>query len=80
MTRIPEPDARIYGCGILSEYISERQDVPSGGLELSSDDPDGELTLSGVVYNEMKGAFSSPEGVLEPCDPQFPFPGYILCK
>ena len=26
---------------------------------------DGELTLNGVVYNEMKGAFSSPEGVLE---------------
>ena len=29
------------------------------------DEPDGELTLSGVVYNEMKGAFSSPEGVLD---------------
>ena len=29
------------------------------------DDPDGELTISGVVYNEMKGAFSSPEGVLD---------------
>ena len=28
-------------------------------------DPDGELTISGVVYNEMKGAFSSPEGVLD---------------
>lgn len=27
--------------------------------------PDGELTISGVVYNEMKGAFSSPEGVLD---------------
>lgn len=26
---------------------------------------DGELTYNGVVYNEMKGAFSSPEGVLE---------------
>lgn len=26
---------------------------------------DGDLTLNGVVYNEMKGAFSSPEGVLE---------------
>ena len=23
---------------------------------------DGELTYNGVVYNEMKGAFSSPEG------------------
>ena len=31
--------------------------------ELESED--GELTLNGVVYNEMKGAFSSPEDVLE---------------
>ena len=23
------------------------------------------MTISGVVYNEMKGAFSSPEGVLD---------------
>lgn len=28
-------------------------------------DPEGELTVNGVVYNEMKGAFSSPEEVLE---------------
>ena len=26
---------------------------------------DGDLTYNGVVYNEMKGAFSSPEGILE---------------
>ncbi len=28
-------------------------------------DKDGELTLNGVVYNEMKGAFSSPDDVVE---------------
>lgn len=28
-------------------------------------DPDGELTYNGVVYNEMKGVFSSPDSVLE---------------
>ena len=33
------------------------------GWSYKLDAPDGELTLSGVVYNEMKGAFSSPEGV-----------------
>ncbi|SEF60814.1 hypothetical protein SAMN05660865_00610 [Caloramator fervidus] len=27
-------------------------------------DKEGELTYRGVVYNEMKGAFSSPEGIL----------------
>ena len=35
------------------------------GWSYHLEDPDGELTLSGVVYNEMKGAFSSPEGVLD---------------
>lgn len=35
------------------------------GWSYKLEDPDGELTLSGVVYNEMKGAFSSPEGVLD---------------
>ena len=35
------------------------------GWSYHLDDPEGELTLSGVVYNEMKGAFSSPEGVLD---------------
>ena len=35
------------------------------GWSYHLDDPESELTLSGVVYNEMKGAFSSPEGVLD---------------
>ena len=35
------------------------------GWSYKLDEPDGELTISGVVYNEMKGAFSSPEGVLD---------------
>ena len=33
------------------------------GWSCHLEDPDGDLTLSGVVYNEMKGA--SPEGVLD---------------
>ena len=35
------------------------------GWSYKLDNPEGELTISGVVYNEMKGAFSSPEGVLD---------------
>ena len=35
------------------------------GWSYKLDAPDEELKLSGVVYNEMKGAFSSPEGVLD---------------
>lgn len=35
------------------------------GWSYQLDDVEGELSYNGVVYNEMKGAFSSPEGVLD---------------
>lgn len=35
------------------------------GWSYKLDDKDGKLEYNGVVYNEMKGAFSSPEGVLD---------------
>ena len=35
--------------------------------------PDGELGYNGVVYNEMKGAFSSPESVLDRVVFKYPF-------
>ena len=35
------------------------------GWSYSLEDKDAELSYNGVVYNEMKGAFSSPEGVLD---------------
>lgn len=35
------------------------------GWSYKLDDVDAELEYNGVVYNEMKGAFSSPEGVLD---------------
>lgn len=35
------------------------------GWSYELEEADGELTYNGVVYNEMKGAFSSPEGVLD---------------
>ncbi len=35
------------------------------GWHYELEEEDGELTYNGVVYNEMKGAFSSPESVLE---------------
>lgn len=35
------------------------------GWSYKLDDADGKLEYNGVVYNEMKGAFSSPEGVLD---------------
>lgn len=35
------------------------------GWSYKLDEPDGKMEYNGVVYNEMKGAFSSPEGVLD---------------
>lgn len=35
------------------------------GWHYELDGPDGELTVNGVVYNEMKGAFSTPDDVVE---------------
>ena len=35
------------------------------GWHYELDKEDGELTLNGVVYNEMRGAFSNPDTVLE---------------
>ncbi len=35
------------------------------GWHYELDSPEDELTINGVVYNEMKGAFSSPDDVLD---------------
>ena len=35
------------------------------GWHYEMEDMDSDLTINGVVYNEMKGAFSSPDDVLE---------------
>ncbi|MCI8993398.1 MAG: insulinase family protein [Eubacterium sp.] len=34
------------------------------GWHYELENPDGEITVNGVVYNEMKGAYSSPEEIL----------------
>ena len=43
----------------------ERKIFEQEGWHYELEDPDDELTINGVVYNEMKGAFSSPDDVLE---------------
>ena len=35
------------------------------GWHYDLEDAEDELTINGVVYNEMKGAFSSPDDVLD---------------
>lgn len=53
-------DAVFYP-NILNSDMTYKQE----GWHYEMQDPEDELTINGVVYNEMKGAFSSPDDVLE---------------
>lgn len=56
----------VYLDAVFHPNIYEREEIfRQEGWHYELEDPEGELTLNGVVYNEMKGAFSSPEDVLE---------------
>ena len=37
------------------------------GWHYELDNPDGELTINGVVFNEMKGAYTSPDSLIRDC-------------
>ena len=43
----------------------EKKIFEQEGWHYELESPEDELTINGVVYNEMKGAFSSPDDVLE---------------
>ncbi|MCH5281749.1 MAG: insulinase family protein [Lachnospiraceae bacterium] len=45
--------------------FKEKKIFMQEGWHYELNDPDGELTINGVVYNEMKGAFSSPDSVMD---------------
>ena len=56
----------VYMDAVFYPNIYEREEIfRQEGWHYELESEGGELTLNGVVYNEMKGAFSSPEGVLE---------------
>ena len=56
----------VYMDAVFYPNIYEHEETfRQEGWSYKLDDPDGELTYNGVVYNEMKGAFSSPESVLD---------------
>ena len=44
------------------------------GWHYELDDPEGPLTIKGVVYNEMKGVYSSPDSMLSEMSQQSLFP------
>lgn len=56
----------VYLDAVFHPNIYEKEEIfRQEGWHYELEEPDGELKLNGVVYNEMKGAFSSPEDVLE---------------
>ena len=56
----------VYMDAVLYPNIYKKEEIfRQEGWHYEMDSEDGDLTLNGVVYNEMKGAFSSPESVLE---------------
>ena len=56
----------VYMDAVFYPNIYKKEEIfRQEGWHYEMDSEDGDLTLNGVVYNEMKGAFSSPEGVLE---------------
>ena len=56
----------VYMDAVFYPNIYQKEEIfRQEGWHYEMETPESELTLNGVVYNEMKGAFSSPEGVLE---------------
>ena len=56
----------VYLDAVFYPNIYKKEEIfRQEGWNYELESPDAELTYNGVVYNEMKGAFSSPEEVLE---------------
>lgn len=56
----------VYMDAVFYPNIYEREEIfRQEGWHYELNSPEDELTINGVVYNEMKGAFSSPEDVLD---------------
>ena len=55
----------VYMDAVLYPNIHSKEEIfKQEGWHYELDSKDGELVYNGVVYNEMKGAFSSPDGIL----------------
>jgi hypothetical protein len=66
----------VYMDAVLHPLITE-QTLMQEGWHFEINDPAEPLTYKGVVFNEMKGAYSSPEGVLETRIIESLFPKHI---
>lgn len=69
----------VYLDAVFHPNIYKREEIfRQEGWHYELKSPEDQLIYNGVVYNEMKGAFSSPEDILDPEDSQFPVPGFHL--
>ncbi len=66
----------VYMDAVLHPLISE-QTLMQEGWHYEINDPGEPLTYKGVVFNEMKGAYSSPDGILETRVIESLFPKHI---
>src|SRR5512138_2316026 len=66
----------VYMDAVLHPLISE-QTLMQEGWHYEVSDPSEPLTYKGVVFNEMKGAYSSPDGILETRVIESLFPRHI---
>ncbi len=66
----------VYMDAVLHPLISE-QTLMQEGWHYEINDPGEPLTYKGVVFNEMKGAYSSPDGILETRVIESLFPRHI---
>lgn len=56
----------VYLDAVFHPNIYKKEEIfKQEGWHYELEDKDAPVTINGVVYNEMKGAFSSPEGVLD---------------
>lgn len=56
----------VYLDAVFYPNIYKKEEIfRQEGWSYELEDKDGKLALNGVVYNEMKGALSSPDSILE---------------
>lgn len=56
----------VYMDAVLNPNIGKEKKIfMQEGWHYELSEPEGEITYNGVVYNEMKGVFSSPESLLD---------------
>ncbi len=70
----------VYLDAVFHPNIYKKEEIfKQEGWHYELEDKDSPITINGVVYNEMKGAFSSPEGVLERMILNSLFPDSAYC-